>query len=62
MNDAPNQKTRKITSHAINSLNEAIWIDVLDEPGPGGASHHYLLQPMASDHPQGAINPVTSIK
>jgi hypothetical protein len=31
----------------------------MDEPGPGGASHEYLVQPMTQDHPLGAINPFT---
>ncbi len=32
---------RKITDHAVNGLNEALEIQVLDEPGPGGACHRY---------------------
>jgi hypothetical protein len=35
---------RKITSHIVNGLNEALEIQVLDEPGPGGACHQYFVQ------------------
>lgn len=38
---------RNITDHKVNGLNEAIQIEVLDEPGQGGACHEYgiLLSP-----------------
>jgi hypothetical protein len=49
---------REITCHKVNGLNEAITIAVMDGPGPGGASHYYRVEPIATDHPQGAINPV----
>lgn len=32
---------REITSHKVNECNEHLRIEVLDEPGAGGASHHY---------------------
>lgn len=32
---------RELTSHKVNGLNEALRIDVLDEPGAGNACHHY---------------------
>lgn len=34
---------REITSHKVNGLNEALDINVLDEPGAGGANHHYCV-------------------
>lgn len=34
---------REITSHKVNGLNEALDINVLDEPGIGGANHHYCI-------------------
>ena len=34
---------RKITSHKVNGLNEALEITVLDEPGAGGACHKYAI-------------------
>ena len=34
---------RELTSHKANGLNEAIFIGVLDEPGPGNACHDYRL-------------------
>jgi hypothetical protein len=51
---------REITSHKVNGLNEAIMVLAKDGPGPGGASHHYLVSPhtLPGDHPEGAINPV----
>ena len=32
---------RELTSHKVNGLNEALKIEVLDEPGAGGANHVY---------------------
>lgn len=32
---------REIETHKINGLNEAITLTVIDEPGDGGACHHY---------------------
>ena len=51
---------RTLTDHKLNGLNDSIRIDVMDEPGQGGACHDYLIQPMTlpGDHPEGAINPV----
>lgn len=34
---------RKLTSHKLNGLNDAIDIEVLDEPGQGNACHVYGL-------------------
>ena len=34
---------REITEHKVNPINDSIRIQVLDEPGAGGASHHYLI-------------------
>lgn len=35
--------SRELTSHKVNGLNEALDINVLDEPGAGGANHHYCI-------------------
>jgi hypothetical protein len=35
---------RKLTNHKVNGLNEAITITVMDEPGPGGANHIYVVR------------------
>lgn len=35
---------RELTSHKVNGCNEAIKVTVLDEPGSGGACHHYRLE------------------
>ena len=34
---------RKLTEHTINPANDRIEITVMDEPGAGGASHHYSV-------------------
>jgi len=34
---------RELTSHKVGGLNEALRIEVLDEPGPGGANHNYQI-------------------
>ncbi len=34
---------RKITSHKVNGLNEALEISVLDDPGQGNACHEYAI-------------------
>lgn len=34
---------RELTSHKVNGLNEALTIEVLDEPGPGNACHTYRI-------------------
>lgn len=46
---------RTITDHKLNGLNERIDITVIDEPGPGGANHGYMItgftEQMTSDSP-----------
>ncbi len=34
---------RKLTDHKVNGLPETLVIDVLDEPGQGGACHQYSI-------------------
>jgi hypothetical protein len=34
---------RQINTHKVNGLNEALEINVIDEPGAGGACHHYHI-------------------
>ena len=34
----------QLTAHKINDVNECIAIDVLDDPGPGGACHEYRIR------------------
>ncbi|HEY1191671.1 MAG TPA: hypothetical protein VGE74_28825 [Gemmata sp.] len=34
---------REITTHKVNGCNEALKIEVLDEPGAGGACHLYQI-------------------
>jgi len=40
---------RTLTDHKVNPANERLVIDVMDEPGPGGANHHYRIRGFA--HP-----------
>lgn len=35
---------RQITTHQVNGCNEGIKLTVLDEPGCGGANHHYRME------------------
>jgi hypothetical protein len=35
---------REITSHRLNGLNDALLINVLDEPGHGNACHEYQIR------------------
>ena len=39
---------RELTSHKCNDLNEQIKIEVIDEPGLGGANHAYDIGPVDS--------------
>lgn len=34
---------RELTSHKVNGLNEVLRIEVMDQPGPGGANHEYAI-------------------
>lgn len=34
---------RQLTGHQVNGCNEVIVIEVLDEPGQGGACHNYRI-------------------
>jgi len=35
---------RELTGHKVNGLNEALTVEVLDEPGHGGACHDYVIR------------------
>jgi hypothetical protein len=35
---------RELTSHKVNGLNEALEIEVLDDPGQGNACHRYVIR------------------
>lgn len=43
MGGTRSEPVRQITSHQVNEANEQLRIDVMDEPGAGGASHHYRI-------------------
>lgn len=34
---------RELTDHKVNPVNDKIKISVLDDPGAGGANHHYMM-------------------
>ncbi len=36
--------SREITTHKVNGLNDELRIKVMDEPGAGGACHHYHIE------------------
>src|SRR5258708_2565869 len=44
--------TREITTHQINPVNDMLTITVMDEPGAGGACHHYAARNHAADWSQ----------
>lgn len=35
---------RKITEHIVNPANDKLEVTVFDEPGHGGACHHYVIE------------------
>lgn len=41
--DENREPVRTITDHKLNGLNDALKINVLDEPGQGGANHVYQI-------------------
>jgi hypothetical protein len=50
---------RELTSHKVNGLNEALRIEVTDEPGQGNACHQYkITTPMKSLRTSLARTPV----
>lgn len=44
---------RQINDHKVGTLNEALEISVLDEPGQGGASHEYTIRLVPPETPDG---------
>lgn len=40
---------RELTSHKVNGLNEALLINVLDQPGQGNACHEYQIRKWEKD-------------
>ena len=36
---------RTLTGHEVNEANQLLKIEVMDEPGHGGACHHYRVTP-----------------
>lgn len=46
---------RQVTDHIVNPANDQITVTVIDQPGSGGANHHYLVTlPDWSREPDGA--------
>lgn len=48
---------RELTSHKVNGLNDALTIEVLDQPGQGNACHVYKIHGPKSLDDQGAQFP-----
>lgn len=48
---------RELISHTVNGLNEALRIEVLDEPGQGNACHHYIISTPSKPLRQELANP-----
>jgi hypothetical protein len=48
---------RQVEHHRGDWLNDRIQVIALGPPGVGGAPQRYRIDPLAQDHPQGAINP-----
>lgn len=53
---------RTLTDHIVNPANDKLRIDVLDEPGAGGAHHVYKIsgyqmdvEPLTADQPPGLV-------
>ena len=45
VHDAPTARRRRtLTEHQVNPANDRIAVSVMDEPGSGGANHHYLVE------------------
>ena len=47
---------RELTSHKVNGLNEALRIEVADEPGPGNACHKYVVLNAETDRSYAIIS------
>ena len=43
--------TRQIHEHKVNPANDTLNITVMDEPGAGGANHHYVVDGFTQAHP-----------
>ena len=46
---------RKVTTHQVNECNSSLAIEVLDDPGAGGANHHYGIYGMHTASNDSAI-------
>lgn len=47
---------RELTGHKVNGCNDGITIEVLDEPGVGGANHRYDITGFDTESNPGAIS------
>lgn len=46
---------REIHDHKVNDANTNLTIEVIDDPGPGGANHHYMIHHPSDDGPLDTI-------
>lgn len=52
-----NTNIRELDSHKVNGCNNELTIKVLDQPGSGGANHHYRISGYTRHSLSGAKNP-----
>jgi hypothetical protein len=52
---------RELNGHKVNGCNEALRIEVLDEPGAGGANHLYRIEGMNTANNASANDAVTCV-
>jgi hypothetical protein len=51
----PGKDTRELEGYSVgNELNDEMQVYALDKPGPGGASHNYVIAYKDAYHPSGA--------
>lgn len=41
---------REIDGHKVNPANDRLLVEAVDEPGSGGANHHYEISGFDADH------------
>lgn len=53
--------SRELTSHKVNGCNDALKIEVLDEPGDGGANHEYRISGFVKGPKDDRVHGITNI-
>lgn len=47
---------RELTGHKVNGINDELTIIVKDQPGSGGANHHYIMEWRGKNEPSSAMH------